>query len=111
MPALSVVFFAFSGPLGASTSTVTSAFDAASLTAQESLASIRTLLALNGEKKVATKYSEQLRTAEAAGISKSFYSAWMIGCSAGVMFCIYAVGLWFGAFLIANAQVTLSLLP
>jgi ABC-type bacteriocin/lantibiotic exporter with double-glycine peptidase domain len=104
LPCLAVVFFAFSGTLTEQTQLASDGLDTAGLTARESLSAIRTLFALNGEKKEVNKYKSQLLVAEKAGISKAFAGSWMAGCTAGVMWCIYALGLWFGAFLIKNSM-------
>lgn len=62
-----LVFFVFSKTLKEQNRIVGEAYDNAGLTAQESLTAVRTLFALNGEKRVVEKYKSQLLVAEKAG--------------------------------------------
>jgi ATP-binding cassette subfamily B (MDR/TAP) protein 1 len=68
--------------------------------AEESISSIRTLIAFNQKKKILMKYQEILKKAESFGLKKSIF----LGIAMGGVFCTiylgYALAFWFGGRLI-----------
>ena len=78
------------------------AYAIAGSTAQQALGAVRTLFALGGERREVAKYSEQLELAEKAGLHKSSSNGVMAASINCIMWMTYALGLWFGAFLIAR---------
>ena len=78
------------------------AYTIAGSTAQQALGAVRTLFALGAERREITRYGEQLELAEKAGLKRWRATGMMAGSVSCVMWMTYALGLWFGAFLIAN---------
>ncbi|XP_018348574.1 PREDICTED: multidrug resistance protein homolog 49-like isoform X2 [Trachymyrmex septentrionalis] len=78
------------------------AYGQAGNVAEEVLASIRTVVAFNGEKKEVNRYSEKLAPAERNGIKRGMWS----GIGGGVMWLIiylsYALAFWYGVKLILD---------
>ncbi|EGI64783.1 PREDICTED: multidrug resistance protein homolog 49-like isoform X1 [Acromyrmex echinatior] len=78
------------------------AYGQAGSVAEEVLASIRTVVAFNGEKKEVQRYSEKLAPAEKNGIRRGMWS----GIGGGVMWLIiylsYALAFWYGVKLILD---------
>ncbi|KAG5333271.1 MDR49 protein, partial [Acromyrmex heyeri] len=78
------------------------AYGQAGSVAEEVLASIRTVVAFNGEKKEVQRYSEKLAPAEKSGIRRGMWS----GIGGGVMWLIiylsYALAFWYGVKLILD---------
>lgn len=78
------------------------AYGQAGSVAEEVLASIRTVVAFNGEEKEVERYLEKLAPAEKSGIRRSMWS----GIGGGVMWLIiylsYALAFWYGVKLILN---------
>ncbi|XP_072756399.1 multidrug resistance protein homolog 49 isoform X2 [Anoplolepis gracilipes] len=81
------------------------AYGQAGSVAEEVLASIRTVVAFNGEKKEVERYSEKLIPAEKTGIKRSMWS----GIGGGVMWLIiylsYALAFWYGVQLILDDRL------
>jgi len=78
------------------------AYNDAGSIATESLGSVRTVYAFGGEKKASSTYQTKLDNAEKAGVSKWTYTGSLAGTVSMVMWCAYALGLWFGSKLIAD---------
>jgi ABC-type multidrug transport system fused ATPase/permease subunit len=78
------------------------AYTIAGSSAQQALGAIRTLFALGGEKREASRYSNHLALAEIAGLKRWRATGIMAGTVQFVMFSSYALGLWFGAYLIST---------
>ena len=57
---------------------------------------MRTVVACGSEKKMQSRYGDQLYLAEAAGIKKNFATGMGTGGIYFFMFCTYALGFWFG---------------
>ena len=70
--------------------------------AQEALGSIRTVFAFGGEERETDRYVKSVRAAEEEGIKKGRYTGYIVGSFICVMWCTYALGLWFGSKLIAG---------
>lgn len=78
------------------------AYTIAGSTAQQALGAIRTLFALGGERREASRYSDHLALAEIAGFKRWRATGVMAGTVQLVMWCTYGLGLWFGAYLISR---------
>ena len=78
------------------------AYTVAGSTAQQALGAVRTLFALGGERRETERYSQQLIIAERSGIKRWRATGIMAGGIQTVMWLTYALGLWFGAFLISR---------
>ncbi len=101
VPAIVIILGSLVGLLTKSTEASNNAYNAAGSVAQESLAAIRTLMSLGNEPRVAKAYAQHLEHAEAAGIRRWLGTGSMAGSISCVMWLAYALGLWFGAYLIS----------
>ncbi|KXN66797.1 hypothetical protein CONCODRAFT_11285 [Conidiobolus coronatus NRRL 28638] len=72
----------------------------ASTLAEESISSIRTLVAFNQKNKILMKYQEILKKAEAFGLKKSIFIGIAMGGVFGTIYLGYALAFWFGGRLI-----------
>lgn len=70
----------------------------------EAVALIRTVAAFGGEAAEVARYDTHLAAAEAAGIKKSLSFGTTIGLFMGIMFSLYATGLYYGATLILASR-------
>jgi ABC-type multidrug transport system fused ATPase/permease subunit len=102
IPLMIALIGGLSTVMASSAESSNAAYNAAGSTAQETLGSVRTLFSLGGERKEIKKYGEQLEVAEAAGIKQWFSTSLVLGMVSMVMWLLYALGLWFGAYLIAR---------
>ena len=102
VPVIAALIFFATGFLKFYSEESLKAYAIAGSTAQQALGAVRTLFALGGEKREVAKYSEQLGLAEKAGLQKCMSNGVMAASINCVMWMTYALGLWFGAFLIAR---------
>lgn len=75
-------------------------YSVAGAVAEEVLSSIRTVVAFSGEKKEIKRYTERLRPAEENGNRKGLYSGLGGGFMWFIIYCCYALALWYGVKLI-----------
>lgn len=68
--------------------------------AEEVISSIRTVLSYNGQEKEIHKYEQHLDDAKRCGMRKTFIICLSKGVTFFLLFCIYALGFWYGAKLI-----------
>ncbi|KAJ2400530.1 hypothetical protein GGI23_001978 [Coemansia sp. RSA 2559] len=82
------------------------AYAAAGGVADEVLASIKTVMAFGGQEREARRYSEKLRKARRAGLTR----AWVVGTNMGVMmfavYGVYALGFWYGGRLVRQGAMS-----
>lgn len=78
------------------------AYSKAGSVAEEVLSSIRTVVAFGGEKKELSRYSERLQPAEKCGKKKGIYSGFGGGTMYLIIYCCYALALWYGITLILD---------
>ncbi|KAJ1799503.1 hypothetical protein LPJ59_001779, partial [Coemansia sp. RSA 2399] len=82
------------------------AYAAAGGVADEVLASIKTVMAFGGQEREVKRYSEKLRKARKAGLTR----AWVVGANIGVvMFAVYGVyglGFWYGGKLVRQGAMS-----
>lgn len=71
-------------------------YASAGAVAEEVITAIRTVFAFNGGKKELARYEGKLEKAKKFGIKKGFYSGGLIGFLWCTIFCIYALGFWYG---------------
>ena len=83
----------------------TEAYNIAGSIAIQSLGTIRTIYSLVIERKEADKYTVALKEAEDAGLSRWLATGGMIGLVSMIMWLAYALGLWFGAYLISRDMI------
>ncbi|CAI8010328.1 ATP-dependent translocase ABCB1 [Geodia barretti] len=74
--------------------------------AEEVLSSIRTVFAFSGEQKEVERYTSKLRSATRLGARKGFFMGVLTGILFFLLFAMYSVAFWFGAYLISEDQLT-----
>lgn len=79
------------------------AYEKAGAVATESLAAVRVTSALNAQGPAAERYEAHLGEAERHATRNQWRISFANGGLFGTMFLMYAVGLWFGAYLIASS--------
>lgn len=78
------------------------AYSKAGSVAEEVLGSIRTVIAFGGEKKELVRYEDRLAPAETCGKKKGIYSGLGGGTMYMIIYCCYALALWYGITLILD---------
>ncbi|KAJ1562517.1 ATP-binding cassette, sub-B (MDR TAP), member 4, partial [Cladochytrium tenue] len=71
-------------------------YAAAGGVAQEVLAGIRTVTAFHTQKREMTRYSAELKKAEAQGVQSAIVSGLSTGAAMGIIFLTYALGFYYG---------------
>lgn len=64
------------------------------------ISSIRTVFLYNGQEKEIQKYEQHLDDARQWGMKKTFLTCLSKGVTYLLLFCIYALGFWYGAKLV-----------
>ncbi|XXG76263.1 hypothetical protein AAC387_Pa08g0647 [Persea americana] len=82
------------------------AYAEAGVIVQQTIGSIRTVASFTGEKKAVHKYGMSLNTAYKSGVQEGFISGLGLGSVMFVLFCSYALAIWFGSRLILNNGYT-----
>jgi len=72
--------------------------------ATEVLSAMRTVASLNGEKREIARYTEFLEIAEKAGVAMSLQMGLGNAVMFAAMYCVYALGFWYGSSLVADAM-------
>ncbi|CAI5996599.1 unnamed protein product [Closterium sp. NIES-65] len=82
------------------------AYAAAGTIVEECVSAIRTVVAFTGEHRAVQQYTVKLNKAFREGMKQSVGAAAGIGFTVLIMFSSYALALWYGSKLIANASYT-----
>ncbi|RWR87709.1 ABC transporter B family member 11-like protein isoform X2 [Cinnamomum micranthum f. kanehirae] len=82
------------------------AYAEAGVIVEQTIGSIRTVASFTGEKKAVHKYGKSLNTAYKSGVQEGFISGLGLGSVMFVLFCSYALAIWFGSRLILNNGYT-----
>ncbi|KAJ8632463.1 hypothetical protein MRB53_025799 [Persea americana] len=82
------------------------AYAEAGVIVEQTIGSIRTVASFTGEKKAVHKYGMSLNTAYKSGVQEGFISGLGLGSVMFVLFCSYALAIWFGSRLILNNGYT-----
>ncbi|OQS03162.1 ATP-binding Cassette (ABC) Superfamily, partial [Thraustotheca clavata] len=77
-------------------------YSAAGAVAEETIGAIRTVASLNGEAKAMKKYDENVQKAEVETLGLAKFVAFSIGWFFMCMWLTYAIGLWFGGYLLST---------
>ena len=102
VPLITVIIAVLATRMTKSGEASAAAYNEAGGGAAEALGAIRTVLALGAERRVAMTYRSKIRAAEVVGIQRWKDTATMAAMIALVMWCTYALGLWYGSKLIAD---------
>ncbi|CAF4068150.1 unnamed protein product, partial [Rotaria sordida] len=76
--------------------------------AEEVLSSIRTVFSYNGAAYESKRYEEHLRSAKLSGIRKGGLNGILMGIVWLLIFCVYALGFWYGAKLVRDEGFTIG---
>uniref|UniRef100_K3W851 Uncharacterized protein n=1 Tax=Globisporangium ultimum (strain ATCC 200006 / CBS 805.95 / DAOM BR144) TaxID=431595 RepID=K3W851_GLOUD len=104
-PFIAFAAFLSTKVLSSATQSGIESYGKAGAIAQESLSNIRTVHMFNSIQHFIHKYDEALGLSTKAGIKKGFAVGWGTGLLFFTMFCTYAIGMYFGAWKIANDQL------
>ncbi|OQS03161.1 ATP-binding Cassette (ABC) Superfamily, partial [Thraustotheca clavata] len=77
-------------------------YAAAGAVAEETIGALRTVASLNGEQKALKKYTDNIQKAEDENTSLTKYLAFAIGWFFMSMWLTYAIGLWYGGYLVSS---------
>ncbi|KAH6834231.1 P-glycoprotein 11 [Perilla frutescens var. hirtella] len=82
------------------------AYSEAAVVVEQTITSIRTVASFTGEKQAVDKYDKSLRKAYKAGVQEGLAAGLGAGVSLLVLFCSYALAVWFGAKMIIEKGYT-----
>ncbi|KAK4476391.1 hypothetical protein RD792_015542 [Penstemon davidsonii] len=82
------------------------AYDDAASVVQQTIGFIRTVASFTGEKQVVSNYKKLLANSYKSGVDEGLYSGLGVGCLVFVMFCSYALAVWFGSKMILHKGYT-----
>ncbi|KAH7655238.1 Xenobiotic-transporting ATPase protein [Dioscorea alata] len=102
IPPLVVAGAAMSTVISKMASRGQTAYAEASVIVEQTISSIRTVASFTGEKQSVNKYSSSLRGAYNATVQEGLAAGLGLGTASCVMFCGYALGVWYGSKLILN---------
>ncbi|CAF3981501.1 unnamed protein product [Rotaria sordida] len=109
---VSPLLFASAVVLTRITATMTSqelkSYAKAGAVAEEVLSSIRTVFSYNGAAYELKRYEEHLRSAKLSGIRKGGLNGILMGIVWLLIFCVYALGFWYGAKLVRDEGFTIG---
>ncbi|OQS04632.1 ATP-binding Cassette (ABC) Superfamily, partial [Thraustotheca clavata] len=77
-------------------------YAAAGAVAEETIGAMRTVASLNGEPKAIKKYDENVHKAEAETLNLAKFVSFSIGWFFMSMWLTYAIGLWYGGYLVKD---------
>eukprot|EP00731_Ephydatia_muelleri_P030841 Em0022g355a len=81
------------------------AYASAGAVAEEVLSSIRTVVAFGGEEKEVERYNVVLKKARTEGLKKGLSVSLVAGGMFLILYCMYALGFWYGAVLITQCEL------
>ncbi|KAJ3207855.1 Multidrug resistance protein 1 [Clydaea vesicula] len=105
-PLLGIAGFVMSRNMAKQSSGGQDAYAEAGAVAQQTLASIRTVTAFNGQEKELNKYDKCLVKAQGSGIKQGLFHGLNIGIVFFLMFGSYSLAFWYGSTLIVNGVMT-----
>ncbi|XLR28358.1 hypothetical protein S83_056258 [Arachis hypogaea] len=82
------------------------AYSAAASVVEETIASIRTVASFTGEKQAVAKYNQSLLKAYKTGVQEGVASGLGFGSILLIVFCTYALAIWYGGKLILDKDYT-----
>ncbi|KAF6167205.1 hypothetical protein GIB67_029843 [Kingdonia uniflora] len=82
------------------------AYSQAGIIVEQTIGSIRTVASFTGEKQAITKYDKSLTTAYTSGVHEGLAAGLGLGTLIGIIFCSYALAIWFGSRLIIEKGYT-----
>ncbi|KAJ7520420.1 hypothetical protein O6H91_19G005500 [Diphasiastrum complanatum] len=82
------------------------AYAEAGTVVEQVVGGIRTVASFTGEKKAVDTYYNSLQKAYKAGVTQGLASGLGLGCALFIMFCSYALALWYGSKLIVDEGYT-----
>ncbi|OQR88646.1 ATP-binding Cassette (ABC) Superfamily, partial [Achlya hypogyna] len=83
-------------------------YAAAGAVAEETIGAMRTVASLNGEPRAIEKYSDNVAKAEVETLNLAKFVSFSIGWFFMSMWLTYAIGLWYGGYLVKNQGGTVN---
>ncbi|CAF3947562.1 unnamed protein product [Rotaria magnacalcarata] len=105
---LSLVLLSFSSVTTKMTVIELKAYGKAGIVAEEVISSIRTVLAYIGQEKEIHRYEKYLDEARKCAIRKSVTNGITTGITYFLLFCVYALGFWYGTKLILEDNYSIG---
>ncbi|KAJ9170034.1 hypothetical protein P3X46_018171 [Hevea brasiliensis] len=106
IPLLVVAGAAISIMIARMTTRGQNAYAKAATVAEQTIGSIRTVASFSGEKQAVSNYKKFLVTAYKSGVREGFISGLGVGLFMLIMFCSYALAIWFGGKMILEKGYT-----
>ncbi|KAF2292301.1 hypothetical protein GH714_018734 [Hevea brasiliensis] len=106
IPLLVVAGAAISIMIARMTTRGQNAYAKAATVAEQTIGSIRTVASFSGEKQAVSNYKKFLVTAYKSGVCEGFISGLGVGLFMLIMFCSYALAIWFGGKMILEKGYT-----
>lgn len=82
------------------------AYAKAAVIVEQTIGSIRTVASFTGEKQATTNYNNSLVKAYKSGVNEGLATGMGLGAVMFIMFCSYALAVWFGAKMIIEKGYT-----
>ncbi|CAK9152838.1 unnamed protein product [Ilex paraguariensis] len=82
------------------------AYAKAAIIVEQTIGSIKTVASFTGEKQAVTNYNKSLIDAYKSSVYEGFASGFGLGAVMSIMFCSYALAIWFGAKMILKKNYT-----
>ncbi|XP_057789931.1 ABC transporter B family member 11-like isoform X3 [Salvia miltiorrhiza] len=82
------------------------AYSEAALLVEQTISSIRTVASFTGERRAVDRYEKSLHKAYKAGVQEGLVAGLGSGVSMSVLFCSYALAVWFGSKMIIDKGYT-----
>ncbi|KAG2726673.1 hypothetical protein I3760_01G124800 [Carya illinoinensis] len=105
-PPLVISAAAMSIIIGKMASQGQTAYSVAATVVEQTIGSIRTVASYTGEKEAITKYKKSLTKAYKSGIQEGLAAGLGLGAATFIMFCSYALAIWFGGKMILEKGYT-----
>ncbi|KAG7995644.1 hypothetical protein I3843_01G120600 [Carya illinoinensis] len=105
-PPLVISAAAMSIIIGKMASQGQTAYSVAATVVEQTIGSIRTVASYTGEKEAITKYKKSLTKAYKSGVQEGLAAGLGLGAATFIMFCSYALAIWFGGKMILEKGYT-----
>lgn len=105
-PLLGFFGYAISTLMQTNTLKMNKAYADANAIAQQAFGNVRTVYAMNAEKRTAQQYDDSLEEPMRVGIRQGMLSGLTVGATNCVAFCAYALAMWYGGTRVADGAYT-----
>ncbi|OUZ99838.1 ABC transporter [Macleaya cordata] len=106
IPPLAISAAVMSILIGKMASREQTTYSQAGIIVQETISSIKTVASFTGENQAITKYKKSLTSAYTSGVQEGLAAGLGVGSSLFILYCSYALAIWFGARMIIEKGYT-----